>query len=133
MSNRVSSISIRTTLKAEENRDILFALRNVLDVVETQVGYIVILEEPVKSEFADPILRAIMSFDFVEDVRDVEIHDLKRDHAMVDVEVHKRMFDAINETAPSFEGTKNDIGHFSAYRREWLITHRKIYNALYGK
>ena len=133
MSNRVSSISIRTTLKAAENRDILFALRNVLDVVETQVGYIVILEEPVKSEFADPILRAITSFDFVEDVRDVEIQDFKRDHAMVDVEVHKRIIDAINDTAPSLEGTMNDIGQFSAYRREWLIAHRKIYDALYPK
>lgn len=133
MSNRVSSISIRTTLKAAENHDILFALRNVLDVVETEFGYIVILEEPVKSEFADPILRAITSFDFVEDVRDVEIHDFQRDHAVAEAEVSKWMFDAITAKTPTLKSMNNDIGRFSAYRRAWNSAQRKIYDALYGK
>ena len=132
MSNRVSSISIKTKLKVEENIDILFALRNVLDVVDTDLGYIIILEEPVKAEFIDPMLRAITSFDFVEDVRDVEIHEFLMDHALAEGEVNNTMFEAINKTALTLKSLNNDIGHFSAYRRAWLRARRKVHDALYG-
>lgn len=133
MSNRVSSISIRTTLKFEENKDILFALRNVLDVVETDFGYIVILEEPVKADHAEPTIKAITSFSFVEDVRDITTHDFQRDHAVAEAEVYKKMFDAITETTPTLKSLGSDIGYFSAYRRAWVGAQRKVYDALYGK
>jgi hypothetical protein len=133
MSNRVSSISIRTTLKFEENKDILFALRNVLDVVDADFGYIVILEEPVKAEQAEPTIKAITSFDFVEDVANVTAHDFQRDHAVAEAEVNKWIFDAITAKTPTLKSLDNDIGRFSAYRRAWVTAQRKIYDALYGK
>jgi hypothetical protein len=129
MSNRISSISVRTTLKFEDNKEILFALRNVLDVVETEFGYLVVLEEPMKSDYVEATIKAIASFEFVEDVANVTPHDF----GIFTTDVKGRIFDAIAKEAPKLENFGDDVGEFAIQHRAWLQAQRKIYDALYGK
>lgn len=131
MGNRIHSISIRTNLKFDDNKDILFALRNVLDVVETDFGYIVILDAPREAELLQAMNKAITSFKFVEDVSNVTMHEYEP--LEFDTDVRERILDAVTKMAPKLEIFGEQIGQFSMQHRAWFSARQKVYEALHGR
>jgi hypothetical protein len=82
-----------------------------------------------KSQYVEPTIKAITSFEFVEDVGNVTPHDL----AVLTIDVKDRIFKAIAKETPKLEDFGKDISQFASQHRAWVQANRKIYAALYGK
>jgi hypothetical protein len=132
MGSRVTTISIRTTIKSEDIKAILFALRNVLDVEETDFGYVLVLEEPVKMEDVESTIKALNSFAFVEDDGDIVTHKFTTRHLEAKTEVHRNIFDVLAGIKPTLKSCDDDVGCFAEATRTWSKVHHKIYDAVYG-
>ncbi len=119
MADRISCIVIRTKLASEENRDILYTLRNVLHVAEAAFGYVVTFEEPLKADYVEPFIKACQSFDFVEGVGEVELGQLKLEHHMATTKAQGKVFEFLNDQVPRLADYGDDLPSFSADIRAW--------------
>jgi hypothetical protein len=119
VSDRINCIIIRTKITSEENKDILYALRNVLHVAEAEFGYVVTFEEPVKRDYVEPFVKACQSFDFVEDVKDVDLGVFEFDHHRASIRIKGLVFDFLNDQMPKVADYGDDLSRFSADVRAW--------------
>lgn len=130
MGDRVSGLIVRTIHKDEETRDVLYTLRNVLHVEETEFGYVVTFEEPIKTDYADPFIKACQSFAFVEKVDDIEPLVFAFEHVGAFTTAKMKALEAFASGFPKIEDYVDDLAQYAADVRAWRNLYDLITKAL---
>lgn len=126
--NRISSVVVLTDQVLGINREILCTLRHVLSVEQIQEGYLIVLEEPVRDEDCDPLLRAIRNFVFVKDAKAIRCG---LEHNLGVEEVKRVVLDFLKDQIPRVTDYEGDYRKYATDVYAWTNVRHAIDNALW--
>lgn len=132
MSENIGHMVIKTVQKVERNTDLLFALVNVLDVTETEDGYVVTFEHPMRPEkykIVEEVVRHLPFCFFDDQIEGVPLGS-PHSYSSSDIEAHGKVYDFLKKQSPKIEDYKGNTATFSSAIRSWIVMTRAIHETL---